>query len=77
MQRVQSWFQIKPDEDGKLPRIIPAFNYMEVLKPMTPKDARLHLGAVEPDDDSSSFKDGGSKSNSSNSGGVQQDDVPF
>lgn len=76
MQRVQSWFQIKPGEDGKLPRIIPAFNYMEVLKPMTPKDARLHLGAVEPDDDSSSFSDKGSSKGSSN-GAVKQDDVPF
>lgn len=77
MERVKAWFNIKPDENGKLPRVIPVFNYMEVLKPMTPKDARLHLGSVEADDPSS-FSDNDNKSSSnSNAGGVKQDDVPF
>jgi hypothetical protein len=75
MTRVQSWFQIKPDENGKLPKIVPAFNYMEILKPMVPKDARLFLGAVEADDNSSPSGNSGSKSGGA--GTVKEDNVPF
>lgn len=77
MARVTSQFDIKPDENGKLPKIVPSFNYLEVLKPMAPKDARLHLGAVEADDDdASAFSDGPSGGGSSSSG-VTEDNVPF
>jgi len=76
MARVLRIFQIKPDEEGKLPRIIPPFNYMEVLKPKTPKEMRLLLGAVQDDDE-----DTGSRRSSGSSGGgggaAKQDDVPF
>lgn len=75
MARVQRVFQIKPNEEGKLPRIVPAFNYFEVLKPKTPKELRLLLGAVEKDEES-----GGGRSTGSSGGGggaAKQDDVPF
>lgn len=69
MARVKRWFQVEPDADGKLPKVIPPFNYFEILKPREPKAMRLHLGAVEQDEDSG---------NSASSGGtVKQDQVPF
>lgn len=73
MARVKRWFQIEPDANGKLPRVIPAFNYFEVLKPKEPKELRLHLGQVEEDD--------GPPAGGGNSGGgggaAKQDNVPF
>lgn len=74
MARLTRVFQLKPNESGKLPRVIPAFNYFEILKPKTPKDLRLLLGAVQKDDEESSFR--GSRSG----GGTKpskQDPVPF
>lgn len=73
MLKVTSTFNIKPGEDGKLPRTIPQFNYFEVLKPRGPQELRLSLGAVEPDDDGP----GPSPSTSGASSSVKQDDVPF
>lgn len=76
MAKVKRTFQIEPGDDGKLERVVPAFNYWEVLKPKTPKDMRLLLGAVQSDDDQSS-----GSSNSGGGGGgkgaAKQDDVPF
>jgi len=72
MARVRRVFKIEPDEDGKLPRVIPAFNYFEILQPKQPKDLRLMLGAVEADDDKKAG--GGPKAPS---GPARQDDVPF
>jgi hypothetical protein len=78
MERVKGWFQIGPDSEGKLPRIVPSFNYLEILKPMEPKDMRLHLGAVESDDEPSSFRNSSpAKSQASGGGAVTADDVPF
>jgi hypothetical protein len=76
MARVMRVFQIKPDKEGKLPRVIPPFNYMKILKPKTPKELRLLLGAVQDDDDddrrgySGSSKGGGA-------GAAGEDKVPF
>jgi len=74
MERLCRVFQIKPGEDGKLPRIIPPFRYFEVLKPKTPKELRLILGAVQEDDDDT----GGRSSGGGGGGGAAKEDtVPF
>jgi len=74
MARVQRIFQIKPDEEGKLPRIVAPFNYMKVLEPKAPKDMRLILGAVQEDDDDDRRSSG---SSGGRGGAAKQDDVPF
>jgi len=74
MVRLQRIFQIKPDENGKLPRVVPAFNYFEILQPKKPKELRLLLGAVEPDDDDSK---GYSGSSGGGGGAAGEDKVPF
>jgi hypothetical protein len=66
MERLTRTFKITP-VSGKLPREIPSFNYLEVLKPMTPKELRLFLGAV---DKSEPGKPSGSED-------YESDDVPF
>jgi hypothetical protein len=68
MARLQRTFNVKPVE-GKLPRIVPTFNYFEVLKPRAPQELRLMLGQVEPDDDSPTTTAGAD--------GKQQDATPF
>jgi len=73
MARLQRAFQIKPNEDGTLPRVIPPFNYFETLKPKPPKELRLLLSGVQEDDD-----DKGSKApRSSGKGAAREEDVPF
>jgi len=67
MVKIQRTFAIKPVE-GKLARVVPAFNYMEVLKPRAPQELRLALGQVEQDD---------SDPTTPSSGGVKQDQTPF
>ena len=74
MVRMQKVFQIKPDSNGKLPREIPAFNYFEVLQPMSPKEARIHLGAVEKDDDN---RKPSNVPTGSPAAAVKEDQVPF
>jgi len=76
MLKITNTFNIKPGEDGKLPRVIPAFNYFEVLKPRAPQELRLTLGGVEPDEDDrkSSYGGGGGGGAAQ---AVKQDDVPF
>lgn len=73
MVRVRRMFQVKPNEDGKLPRIIPPFNYMEILKPKTPKELRLHLGAVQDEDEGDSRFSGAA----SKGGAIKEEKVPF
>lgn len=75
MARVTRVFQIKPDEEGKLPRVIPPFNYMEVLKPKSPKELRLLLGAVQEDEDDNSRRPSGSSGGGG--GAAKEDAVPF
>lgn len=75
MARVLRVFQIKPDEEGKLPRIVPAFNYMEVLKPKPPKELRLHLGGVQDDEDSGQRSSGGG--GGGGGGAAKEEKVPF
>jgi hypothetical protein len=72
MAKVQRIFQIEPAENGKLPRIVPAFNYFEILKPKSPKDMRMFLGGVQADDQDTPKGSGGG-----GSGAAKQDDVPF
>ena len=76
MARIMRVFQIKPDKEGKLPRVIPPFNYMEILKPKTPKDLRLLLGAVQDDDDDSGRGYSGA-SKGGGTGAAGEDEVPF
>jgi hypothetical protein len=73
MAKLRRTFQIEPGADGKLPRIVPSFNYFEVLKPKTPKELRLMLVGVEKDDDDKK------SSGSSTTGGAstKSEDVPF
>lgn len=71
MARVMRTFQIKPGEDGKLPREVPPFNYFEILKPRPPKELRTILGAVEPDDSK------GTSAPSGGGGSVKEDQIPF
>ena len=74
MERLMRVFQVKPDENGKLPRTLAPFNYYEILKPKPPSELRILMGAVQEDDDRSAFSDakpkGGAKATS-------EDDVPF
>lgn len=76
MARIQRLFQVAPDANGKLPRVVPAFKYFEILKPKPPKEMRLLLGAVQKDDDDD---DSSKKSKGGGSGGgpAKQDPVPF
>jgi hypothetical protein len=73
MARVQRTFNVKPVE-GKLPRIVPTFNYFEVLKPRPPQELRLLLGQVEPDDGK---EDGAPGTGATGATGKQQDATPF
>lgn len=75
MARVQRAFQIKPDENGKLPLVIPAFNYFELLKPKSPKELRILLGNAEvgATQASSTGGSGGTPA----TGGVDEDQIPF
>jgi hypothetical protein len=71
MARVQRTFQVKPDENGKLPLSLPAFNYFELLKPKSPKELRILLGSAEVGADTSSSRSGAA------SGRTDEDDIPF
>ena len=71
MVSLQRVFQLKPDANGKLPRMVPLFNYMEALKPKTPAELRILLGAAEVDDRS---RGGGSRGGSGTTG---EDSIPF
>lgn len=68
LAKLKRTFQIEEDADGKLPRIVPAFNYFEVLKPRAPQELRLTLGQAETDDGPSGGGGGGA---------VKSEDVPF
>lgn len=72
MARIRRVFQIAPDENGKLPRVVPMFNYMEILKPKTPKDLRIHLGAVQEEEEDSYSTGAASKG-----GAIKEEKVPF
>ena len=74
MERLLRTFSIEPGEDGKLPRVIPPFNYYELLKPKAPSDLRMMLGAVqaEDNDDRSVFSDKPKQGQS-----TSEDQVPF
>lgn len=69
MQKLMRTFQVKPDAEGKLPRIVPPFNYFEVLKPRSPKELQLTLGMAEVEPPPGS--------NTGSGGAVKSDDVPF
>lgn len=72
MARVTRTFQIKPGEDGKLPREVPPFNYFEILKPKPPKELRMLLGAVEADDSK-----GVPAAAGAGAGAAKADPIPF
>jgi hypothetical protein len=69
MSRVRKTFQVEPVE-GKLPRTIPQFNYMQVLKPKPPAELKLFLAAAEKSTPSGFSR----KSQAEN---PETDDVPF
>ena len=69
MERIVRTFQIEP-ENGKLPKIVPAFNYFNVLKPKNPKELKLELAAADTSSN-------GAASKSSASSSSVSDDVPF
>jgi hypothetical protein len=71
MAKIKRVFQIEP-VDGKLPRIVPAFSYFNVLAPKAPKDLRLMLVGVEKDDD-----DRKKGSSSGDGSPTKSEDVPF
>lgn len=74
MVRVRRLFQVEPNEEGKLPRVVPPFNYFEILKPKSPKELNLILGAVQEEDgDNQRF----SGSSGGGSGSIKEEDVPF
>lgn len=43
MLRLQRLFQLSRDSEGRLVRLIPAFNYMELFKPKSPSEVRQEL----------------------------------
>jgi hypothetical protein len=79
MKRVLRTFAVEPDEDGKLPRTIPRFNYFELLKPQDSEELAIALGAAEKStndfNDRRPSKSGGG--GASNSNATKSDDVPF
>jgi hypothetical protein len=52
LKRLQAWVKVTPDSNGKLPRVVPSLNYLEVLKPQSPKELRIALAGAEKDGDS-------------------------
>jgi hypothetical protein len=69
MARIKKTFQIEASSDGKLPRTVPQFNYLHVLKPKSPSELKLLLSSADV-------------SGSNGSSGRQQqavvsEDVPF
>jgi len=68
MVSLQKTFQLRL-VDGKLPRVLPAFNYVELLKPLTPKELRIKLAGAEPRSSTGKGKTAGA--------GAESDDVPF
>lgn len=63
LARLQKAFALKLDAQGRPLPQIPMFNYLEVLKPRSPKDLRDMLkGNVEKDDNSSSSSAGADES---------------
>lgn len=73
MESLMRTFQIKPLE-GKLPRVVPPFNYYELLKPKDPQDLRILLGGAQTDSNSRNNFSDAPKNAGAN---VNQDDVPF
>jgi hypothetical protein len=60
MERLLRFFQgIEKDEDGRLIRRVPAFNYMHLLKPRFPAEIRALLKGASLDSDGK-FRSGGS-----------------
>ncbi len=71
-ERYRNRFQAEPDSEGKFPMEIRPFNYMELLKPKSPKEMKELIGSyVAPKGDS----DGGAGGHESSESG--EDDVPF
>jgi hypothetical protein len=71
MASLKRLFKVQ-EKDGKLVRgVLPVFNYLEVLKPKSPKELRVLLGAVDPNEG----KGGGAKGGSGSKG--REEDVPF
>lgn len=75
MVALQRTFQVKPDANGKLPRVVPLFNYLEVLKPKSPAELRILLGAAEVGGGDDRAR--GAASGATRGSGVTSDDVPF
>lgn len=69
MARIRKTFQVEP-VDGQLPRVIPQFNYLQVLKPKGPTDLKLLLAAADTSGSGSSRPRNGSNNSFS-------EDVPF
>lgn len=77
MSKLMSTFNVKPDENGKLPRgVIPAFNYYEVLKPMEPAELRAKLGMVNMAEQRSGGGGKGGRGRA-DAASFRDDDVPF
>jgi len=73
LESLKSTFQLKFDDNGKLLREIPAFNYYTLLHPKPRKElaAALRGAKVEDDDDKPQGR------GKSDQGGSSDDDVPF
>lgn len=74
MASVTRTFQIKPDENGQLPRVIPAFNYFQLLKPKEPKEAKILLSRAEIEDNDRRRPYGQQSSSDTT---LDDQDVPF
>jgi len=67
-------FQLETGEDGKLVRVVPAFNYMEVLQPRGNQFVKDLLGGVTREEATGQTDD---STSTGGDGGGSEDDVPF
>lgn len=72
MALVKRLFQVEVTADNKLVRQVPAFNYMEILKPRGNAWARDLLAGVSRDEAT-----GGSKDPADNDGRGNEEEIPF
>jgi hypothetical protein len=77
MVQLQRIFQVEFDEEGKLVRRVPAFNYAELLAPPTNEEIEDMLITMGSGGSSGGSPSTTSYSGSGNGGEVAEDDIPF
>lgn len=78
LEKLKKVFNVKVDKDGKLPAIIPTFNYLAQLAPKSVKDLKelLQDSVESPDDEPTSFGGKGGGGDKAKASGADEN-VPF